>query len=70
MLPKRTDEEQRGIILVEDYFDYQVDYTKGGPLPPVKDLETLRLMRIGLERLDSEIKEDCENYEKTHTSIL
>ena len=52
-LPHITKDEEKGIELMHDFFDYGVDYTKGGPLT-TEDKEKDRLINLGMQRFWAE----------------
>ena len=52
-LPPRTEEEEKGIELMQDFFNFEVDYCKDGILT-VDDEEKARLMELGWSRFAQE----------------
>jgi hypothetical protein len=62
-LPPRTEEEEEGIRLMQDFFDFEVDYCKGGPLV-VEEEEKARLMNLGWTRFNQEEFEEFEAWKE------
>jgi len=52
-LPPRTEDEEKGLQALQDFFDFEVDYCKGGPLV-AKDEEQARLINLGMKRFTQE----------------